>query len=353
MFEILAKIAGLDKLSRSVLLEGIFEEQKEEHLFRLFKYADSENRDAFLAPLSETQKNWLESQIAKIGEITLEELQRSDQLINESMDALDGQLEKMKVETERNKSQTKINRMMMKECFTMGMGISDQMAGIPIPPPQKDVNPTDGLIDLPDPNTLELSKPNIMACIRDRESHRKFTEEPLTLTELSYLLWATQGVRKVMHQGKISFRTVPSAGSRHPFETYLAVNYVSGLKPGMYRYQPFDHKVVFLFPVENMAEKLTEAAVGQSFVGHSSVVFIWSVIPYRSEWRYTIAAHKVMMIDVGHLCQNLYLACESISCGTCAIGAYSQKLIDELVNVDGEDEFVLYFSPVGKLEKNN
>jgi SagB-type dehydrogenase family enzyme len=61
-------------------------------------------------------------------------------------------------------------------------------------------------------------------------------------------------------------------------------------------------------------------------------------------------AHKVMLLDAGHLCQNLYLACEAIGLGTCAIGAYDQNKIDTFINVDGEDEFVVYLSPVGIYE---
>jgi SagB-type dehydrogenase family enzyme len=79
------------------------------------------------------------------------------------------------------------------------------------------------------------------------------------------------------------------------------------------------------------------------------VAFIWSCIPYRSEWRYNVAAHKTMLLDAGHLCQNLYLACEAVGCGTCAIGAYNQEAIDEFLGLDGEEEFVVYLAPVGKV----
>ncbi len=67
------------------------------------------------------------------------------------------------------------------------------------------------------------------------------------------------------------------------------------------------------------------------------------------EWRYHLAAHKVIAIDVGHVCQNLYLACESIGAGTCAIAAYDQEAFDRLLRIDGKDEFVIYLSPVGKV----
>ena len=76
-------------------------------------------------------------------------------------------------------------------------------------------------------------------------------------------------------------------------------------------------------------------------------MLLWSCIPYRGEWRYTVRAHKVMLVDVGHVGQNLYLACEAMGLGTCAIGAYDQLKTDAFLRLDGHDEFVLYLAPVG------
>mgnify|MGYP000968189526 CR=1 FL=1 len=125
-------------------------------------------------------------------------------------------------------------RDMMKSGFGIAVIDSDQRKGLPQPPSEKSV-PTDAvLIDLPKPNRDIMTKPRLFDCIKDRKSRRKFTAESLALDELSYLLWATQGVREVM-AGR-GFRTVPSAGCRHPFDTYLAVSRVDGLEPGIYRY---------------------------------------------------------------------------------------------------------------------
>jgi SagB-type dehydrogenase family enzyme len=87
----------------------------------------------------------------------------------------------------------------------------------------------------------------------------------------------------------------------------------------------------------------------EQYVHDSAVVFIWTAIPYRSEWRYGLLAHKMIAQDSGHLCQNLYLACESIGIGTCAIGAYNQDAMDQILGVDGHDEFTIYVATVGRL----
>jgi SagB-type dehydrogenase family enzyme len=226
---------------------------------------------------------------------------------------------------------------------------TDQQQGVP-PPPLEKPYPSDAvrikLLPVGQWQGVELI--DLASAIEERQSRRKFSLEPLTLDELSMLLWATQGVRGEIDDR--TFRTVPSAGNRHAFETYLAVQRVKGVEPGFYRYLPVEHQLLYLFQEEHMPQKLTEATLGQTFVGRAAVVFIWTTIPYRMEWRYALAAHKVIALDAGHVCQNLYLACAAIGAGTCAVAAYHQQLMDRLVQVDGQEEFVIYLAPVGKIQ---
>jgi len=230
--------------------------------------------------------------------------------------------------------------------------VTDQRKGIPIPPPQKPYPEDAVLTDLPAPGEPGIGDMTVREAIGQRRSRRGYTGEPLTLEELSFLLWATQGVRKVadVPTGQITFRTVPSGGARHEFETYLIVNRIDGVPPGLYRYLPMEHKLLFVRADERLPERIGTACCGQEFVGEGAVVFIWAAIPYRMEWRYSIVAHKVIAIDAGHVCQNLYIAAESIGAGTCAIGAYHQDEVDALVGLDGEEEFTVYLAPVGRVE---
>lgn len=226
---------------------------------------------------------------------------------------------------------------------------SDQRKGLPHPPLQKPAPEGARPIGLVPPEKLSLGEIPLREAIGRRRSRRRFSPEPLTLEELSFLLWATQGVREVVRDGIATFRSVPSAGARHPFETYISAHRVEGLTPGLYRYLPLDHKLALLREDPDLPEKTAAAALGQRFVGEAAVVFVWTAIPYRTEWRYSVRSHKVIAIDAGHVCQNLYLACEAIGAGTCAVGAYSQSAVDRLLGVDGEDEFAVYLAPVGKL----
>jgi len=226
---------------------------------------------------------------------------------------------------------------------------TDQHLGYPAPPLEKPYAQESRRIDLVSSEGWKaLSDVSLTAALRGRRSHRSFQATPLTLEELSFLLWATQGIQYVI-DGETALRTVPSAGCRHAFETYLCVLNVEGLEVGLYRYLPLEHQLLFESAVEQLREKLIVATFEQRFIGNAPVIFIWTVIPYRMEWRYSIAAHRVIALDAGHVCQNLYLACSVVGAGTCAIAAYDQERMDELLGVDGEDEFTMYLAPVGKV----
>ncbi len=226
---------------------------------------------------------------------------------------------------------------------------TDQNLGKEPPSIQKPPLEGQALTVLPDKDTFEaFHGTDLIEAIGSRRSHRRFRDLPLSLTELSFLLWATQGVTNVLAPGS-ALRIVPSAGCRHAFETYLVLNNVETLEEGVYRYLPVEHALVFEHAMESLPTLLKQATLGQAFVASAPVTFVWTVIPYRMEWRYDLAAHRVIAMDVGHVCQNLYLACEAIGAGTCAIAAYHQEKMDELLRVDGEDEFTLYLAPVGKV----
>ena len=226
---------------------------------------------------------------------------------------------------------------------------TDQRRGVAPPPLEKPFSADATCIGLVAPDQWrEIGQVDLASAIRNRQSRRNFTDKPLTLAELSFLLWATQGIRQRLSEAT-ALRMVPSAGARHALETYLCVLNVEGLEAAIYRYLPLEHELLLEFPMVDARQKLVESTLGQSFVGEAAVTFIWTAIPYRMEWRYGLAAHKVIALDAGHICQNLYLACEAIGAGTCAVAAYHQQLMDRFVRVDGMDEFVIYLAPVGKV----
>lgn len=248
-------------------------------------------------------------------------------------------------------SRMKKHRDFLKDSIRMEIDFSrtDQSLGVKPPPIEKPHDPDKKHIDLIMNEQWEKRfEQSLAATIKKRRSHRNFTAGGLTLEELSFLLWAIQGIKEVLNPAA-AFRTVPSAGCRHALETYLLINEVDGLEPGIYRYLPIEHQLLFEFTEEDLSGKISAAALNQIFIGGAPIVFIWTAIPYRMEWRYGLAAHKVIAVDAGHVCQNLYLAANAVGAGTCAIAAYDQEKMDKLLRVDGEEEFTIYLAPVGKL----
>ena len=245
----------------------------------------------------------------------------------------------------------KANRFFLKDTIRQQIDFSrtDQSQQVPAPPLQKPCPQDVVRIDIPDGRAAlaQMGRMPIGEAIIHRESVRAYTAAPLTIGELSALLWATQGVRKVLRP-TCALRAVPSAGARHAFETYLAVDRVESLPAGLYRYLPLDGQLAQLAVDTEIGLKAASACLGQGFIAAAAVTFFWTVIPARMEWRYDLAAHKVIAIDAGHVCQNLYLVCESIGAGTCAVAAYNQDACDQLLGIDGDEEFTLYVAPVGK-----
>jgi SagB-type dehydrogenase family enzyme len=183
--------------------------------------------------------------------------------------------------------------------------------------------------------------------IEGRTSVRRYTRTPLSQEELSFLLWCTQGVKKVI-PGSATFRTVPSAGARHALETYLLVNNVEGLNSGVYWFSALRHGLILIGEGGELPDRLVAACLGQRFVAESAVTFIWTALRYRMTWRYSERGYRYFFLDAGHVCQNLYLAAEAVNCGVCAIAAFSDEAVDAFLEIDGEEQFTLYLATVGK-----
>jgi SagB-type dehydrogenase family enzyme len=226
---------------------------------------------------------------------------------------------------------------------------TDQQRRLPNPPIQKPYAASLPQVALVPPDRIQVGTRSVREAIARRVSHRTYTDAPLSLEELSYLTWATQGVHEIWRGGIALRRTVPSAGARHPFETYLVINRVEGLDVGLYRYLSIEHALLQLRADPALPEQIAAACHEQPFIARSAVTFVWAALPYRTEWRYSLMAPKLVNLDAGHVCQSLYLAAESIDAGVCAVAAYSQKDVDTLLGLDGEDEFAIYVAPVGKV----
>jgi len=198
-------------------------------------------------------------------------------------------------------------------------------------------------IKLPKPEPT--GNPDIWKALQKRRSRRNYsTDKALILQQISCLLWATQGV--TARWGNVYFRTAPSAGGLYPVETYLSVRLVVGLEPGIYHFRPGIFDLEFIEKGDK-SKDLTSAALEQDIVGSSQATFIWSAIIARDKWKYRERTYRYIYLDAGHICQNLYLAAESLELGVCAIGAFYDDVVNKIVGVDGIEETAIYMATVG------
>jgi SagB-type dehydrogenase family enzyme len=177
-----------------------------------------------------------------------------------------------------------------------------------------------------------------------RRSYRRYTDKPLSLQDLAILLWASQGISG--RAGSFFFRTAPSAGALYPVETYLSIQNIEALSPGLYHFQPAE------FILEKMKEgfagkEVAAAALGQNFMAKASIVFIWSAILRRNFSKYGHRGLRYVLMDAGHICQNLLLAAESLEFGACPVAAFYDDELNRLLGLDGEEESVIYLAAIG------
>jgi len=233
--------------------------------------------------------------------------------------------------------------------FRDGMKTSDQSQGVEPPAFGKPI--VGELFVLP---LFENLAENVSyASLLDaRRSKRSYSDKPMTQAELAFMLWSTQGIQSFRDK-VATFRTVPSGGARHPFETYITVKNVEGLPPGLYHYLPTENLGEKKVTIERLGDlpdydkTITEMVAGQAWAAKAPVVLFYTCIPYKSEWRYAEMSHRVVLIDLGHVGQNAMLSAVALGLGSCCMAAFDQAACDRVIGLDSLNEYTVYGVSVG------
>ena len=225
---------------------------------------------------------------------------------------------------------------------------SDQTLGVPRPDAIK--VRSGEIISLPAIGTLKMPEMPLAKAIEQRRSVRKYSAVPLKQEELSFFFFFSSWARdfRSTEQMEITFRNVPSAGSRHPLETFLDIRRVEGIKPGLYYYHPVKHCLILYDDSPEIAAKIYEGCMFQEMIPTAAVNFILTAVPYRTVWRYGQRGYRYLYLDAGHIGQNIHLAAEAIDAGACMIGAFLDEAMNDAIGLDGIEEFVIYIASVGK-----
>jgi SagB-type dehydrogenase family enzyme len=182
--------------------------------------------------------------------------------------------------------------------------------------------------------------------IAERRSMMEFSRQPITFSELSQLLWATQGI--TAKEWGFEFRSVPSTGALYPMETYIVANRIMDIAPGLYHYHVKEAELILL--KEGLfGSDLQYAGLGQEMLEEASCVFIWTAVVRRSKWKYRERAYRYIYMDAGHIGQNFYLAATALGLGCCTVGAFFDEEVDRLIGVDGREEISVYLGAVGRI----
>ena len=196
---------------------------------------------------------------------------------------------------------------------------------------------------------IKLPKPRLKGltvedAIANRRSIRSFRDKEMSLETLSQLLFAAYGV--TTHKWGIDLHAAPSAGALYPFEIYIYVRKVKGLRRGIYRYVPHDHELIPIF-YGDFDREVIRACLGQDYAAGGNVTFILVAVFSRTTRKYGERGYRYIYMEAGHISQNIYLEATSLGLGTVAIGAFYDDLMNQIVGVDGSTASVIYVQPVG------
>jgi len=201
--------------------------------------------------------------------------------------------------------------------------------------------PAEGETTMKLPEPRYDSEVSLEQSLLQRRSIRSYTGAPLTLQEVSQLLWAAQGITDPR-----GFRTAPSAGALYPLEVYVVVGDVQNLPPGVYRYEPDEHQLIKTMDGDRRAG-LASAALGQSCVKEGAVAIVFTGVYERTTGKYGDRGIRYVHMEVGHAAQNLCLQATAIGLGAVTIGAFYDEQVTRLLNLP-EKEQPLYIIPVGR-----
>lgn len=215
----------------------------------------------------------------------------------------------------------------------------------------------EGEIKLPEPSTE--GDMSLERTLDQRRSVRSYGESPLSLEELSQLLWAAQGITKRMEKPGHwpesrewfgGFRTAPSAGALYPLEVYVAAGEVGGLAKGLYKYDPLQHSLEKVIS-DDLRGELADASLGQSWVRECAADIIITAVYARTEKKYGERSELYVPVEVGAVMQNIHLQCEPLGLGTVIIGAFEDEKVAGVLDLPA-GERPMGIMPVGRKKGN-
>lgn len=195
--------------------------------------------------------------------------------------------------------------------------------------------------------TIELPAPriegghNLNQLLQQRRSRRDFGSGPITLAQLSQLLWSAQGITDASGR-----RTAPSAGALYPLEIFVVAGQVRDLEAGLYHYRLKTHRLVRIVRGD-LRQPLTPAALGQDVIEEAAAIIVITGDYARTQRKYGSRARRYVHIEVGHVAQNIYLQTTALKLATVIVGAFEDRAVHQVLQLD-ESLTPLALMPIGR-----
>ena len=173
-----------------------------------------------------------------------------------------------------------------------------------------------------------------------RRSIRSFSEEAITLKQVSQLLWAGQGITDP--SGK---RTAPSAGALYPLKVYAVIGNAEGAAPGVYVYEPASHTLTRVMDGDQR-QSLAQAALGQASVKQGAIDIVITAVYEKTTVKYGERGIRYVHMEAGHAAQNICLQAVVLKLGTVTVGAFDDENVQKALGLPA-DEVPLYIIPAG------
>lgn len=199
------------------------------------------------------------------------------------------------------------------------------------------------------PQPVGLKKVLFENVLKSRHSTREFSTNEISLLELSSLLLHSAGLKnpKARDTGN---RSYPSAGARYPNEVYPVIFNVEKTKMGIYHYHLRSHSLEYMWDYPNF-KKVVLSNFNQEWINQASALLLITAVFGRTTMKYRDRGYRHILMDTGHLCQNIYLICEALGLGCCSIGGFLDDKLNKLLDLDGQEESVVIVVAVGKNKK--
>ena len=191
---------------------------------------------------------------------------------------------------------------------------------------------------------VELPRPSVggefYGLLYSRESSRAFSGGAIHLETVGKILYSCgkSDTRRTPEK-----RTYPSAGARFPVETYLICFNVAGIDRGAYHYDPEKHGLDVLLKKDLRAR---EKEFCSPYVENSAAVLVFTTVISRSEVKYGVKSYPYSLIEAGHMCQNMQLACTKFGVQSCPIGGFVNDTVSKVLDLT-ENELPIYTMCLG------